>query len=486
MPTIVLHIAYLTAGLSMLMILPVLTAMSRAESDGLEIFFASAVLVAGVSLALITALRGITASVRRYHALILVCLVWPVIAAIAAIPIWFLTELSYGGAVFEAVSAITTTGFTLVSNLETLPVSVHVWRSALQWYGGLLTLLAVTQILAPLSVGGLPPRQLSFIDESDVRTQVRTITQVRLIGTAYGVTTLACLLWLLLSSASPLEALNLSLTAVSTGGMTMHNAPIATYVSTLGQFGLIAFMIVGATSIVWQGMILRGDFQQLARHREAYFTLGAIAVLGIVLGLRYQLTSTGDLSGLLAAMREGLFAAASLVSTTGFHVREESFSVLPIGVVFGFLVVGGGALSTAGGLKMFRVGILCAQSVRELSLSLFPHGVDPLNVGGRRWQSDALQGVYAMVLAFVLVFALTVAVLSYQDLAFEPAIMAGISALSNAGPVYGAGPDALQPWPPLSSFGSASLAALSGAMILGRIELLAFFSIINVAYWRSR
>ena len=86
-----------------------------------------------------------------------------------------------------------------------------------------------------------------------------------------------------------------------------------------------------------------------------------------------------------------------------------------------------------------------AQSVRELSLSLFPHGVEPLNVGGRRWQPDALQGIYAVVLAIVIVLALTVAVLSVQGLAFEPTIMAGIAALSNAGPVYGAGPDAQAP-----------------------------------------
>ena len=266
----------------------------------------------------------------------------------------------------------------------------------------------------------------------------------------------------------------------------MHDGPIDTYVPPVGQFGLIVFMVIGATSVIWQAMVLRGDVQQLSRHREAYYLIGVIAVLGLVIGARYLTSSSGDLSGLLTALREGMFAAASLVSTTAYHVREESFSVLPTGVIFALVLVGGGALSTAGGLKMFRVGILCAQSARELSLSLFPHGVDPLTVGGRRWEPNALQGIYAMVLAFALVLAITVAVLSYQGLAFEPAIMAGIAALSNAGPLYGAGPDAEQPWTSLSSFGSASLAALSAAMILGRIELLAFFSVVNLTYWRSR
>ena len=166
MPTIVLQFAFLTAGLSVLMAVPVLTALSRGDRAGFSVFLATLVLVAAISLALITALRGTTAPVRRYHALSLAVLAWPLLGLIAALPIWFLSELTFGEAAFEAVSAVTTTGFTLVANLEALPVSVHLWRGALQWYGGLLTLLAVTQILAPLAVGGLPQRQLSFIDDS--------------------------------------------------------------------------------------------------------------------------------------------------------------------------------------------------------------------------------------------------------------------------------------------------------------------------------
>ena len=91
-----------------------------------------------------------------------------------------------------------------------------------------------------------------------------------------------------------------------------------------------------------------------------------------------------------------------------------------------------------------------------------------------------------MVLAFVLVLASTVCALSLQDIGFEPAVIASLAALSNAGPVYGAGPDAGQPWLALSSFPAISLSALSVAMILGRIELLALFSLLNIAYWRSR
>ncbi len=486
MPTIVLHLAFLTAGLCALMVFPVLTALSRGDSEGLAVFLSVGLLSAGVSVALITALRGITGPARRVHALALVCIAWPALAATAAVPIWFLAEMPFAEAVFEALSAITTTGFTLIDNLDAVPASVLSWRTGLQWYGGFLVLLAVTLILAPLGIGGLPQRRLSFTDDSDQTQQFRLFSQVRLIGIAYLLTTLACILWLLLAGVSPFEAVNLTLATVSTGGMTIHDGPIDTYVPPAGQIGLIAFMIVGGTSIIWQSMLLRGDREQLIRHREAYYGIGLIVVLGIAMGELYHIASDRDLANLITAMREGLFAAASIVSTTGYHVREESFSVLPVGVLFALVLIGGCAMSTSGGLKLFRIGILCGQAIRELSLSLFPHGVNPLSVGGRRWDRNALQGIYAMVLAFALTLAITVAILSYQGLPFEPSVIAAIAALSNAGPVYGAGPDAGQPWPALTAFPPASLAALSGAMILGRIELLAMLAIVNVAYWRSR
>jgi trk system potassium uptake protein TrkH len=486
MPTIVLHLAFITGGLSALMLFPALTAWSRGESDAALVFVTTAILAAGGSLALIVALRGITVPARRVHALMLVCLVWPLLAAIAAVPIWLTAEKSYLNAMFEALSAVTTTGFTLIGNLDAAPAAILAWRAGLQWYGGFLALLAVTLILAPLAIGGLPQRRLSFMDESAQSRQIRLVSQIRLIGVAYGMTTLACLLWLLAASVPQFEALCLAMATVSTGGMTVHDGPIETFVSPLGQVGLIGFMIIGSTSIIWQGMILRADRQQLAQHRESYYGLALILVIGLVIATSYH-SALGRTPGtLLTALREGIFTAASIVSTTGFHVREESFSVLPVGVLFALVLVGGGAMSTAGGLKLFRVGILAAQGARELSLSLFPHGVDPLVVGGRRWDREILQGIYAMVLVFAVVMVGTMAVLSYQGIPFEPAMIASISAMSNAGPIFGAGPDAGQPWPSLSSFPPASLVALSVAMILGRIELLALFSVLNFAYWRSR
>jgi trk system potassium uptake protein len=142
-------------------------------------------------------------------------------------------------------------------------------------------------------------------------------------------------------------------------------------------------------------------------------------------------------------------------------------------------------MSTAGGLKLFRMGVLLVHSERELSRSLFPHGVQKMHFGGRSWRTG-VQAIYAMVLSALLVLTATVLVLSFSGMSFAPAVTASVAALSNVGPIYGAGPEPGLPWPPVGQAPGPALVALSVAMIVGRVEVLALFGVLNVSYWRRR
>jgi Trk-type K+ transport system membrane component len=230
----------------------------------------------------------------------------------------------------------------------------------------------------------------------------------------------------------------------------------------------------------------RRDGHQLLRHRESYAVIGATLAIGLVLAELYHLAAGKGFANLPTALLEGLFAGSSLISTTGFHVREESFSVLPLAVLFLCALVGGGAMSTAGGLKMFRIGVLLRQGERELSKSLFPHGVKTTRAGGHIWIDDDVRGIYAMVVASVLVLAFTSTGLALAGLPFAPATAAALAAFSNIGPLYGAGPIAGEPWPALSGLPAHGLGFLGIAMVAGRIEVLALFGVLNIAYWRNR
>ena len=486
MSAVIRHLAIVLIGLSVLMLLPALMALADADRSAAAAFITPAILTAGLAGSIIVALRDLTPPLSRVGSLILIIVTWPCLALVAALPLARISALTFGSSVFECLSALTTTGMSLIVDLDSQPVALLFWRALLQWYGGALTLVMMVLLLAPMAVGGLPHRRISLVSRTRTGFGGRIASQVRIILTAYVFTTLACMVWLVASGVSPAEAGFLALSTISTGGMTPRDGPLDSYVPVFGQIGLIIFMIVGATSILWQGMILRRDGHQLLRHRESYAVIGAAVAVGLVLAELYHLAAGRGLAKLPAALLEGLFAGASLISTTGFHVREESFSVLPLAVLFLCALVGGGAMSTAGGLKMFRVGVLLRQAERELSKSLFPHRIKTTRAGGHVWIDDDVRGIYAMVVASVLVLAFTSAGLALAGLPFAPATAAALAAFSNIGPLYGAGPIAAEPWPALSSLPAHGLGFLGIAMIAGRIEVLALFGVLNIAYWRNR
>ena len=486
MSAIIRHLAIVLIGLSVLMVLPALMALADADRSAAVAFITPAILTAGLAGGIIVALRDLTPPLSRVGSLFLIIVTWPSLALIAALPLARISALTFGSSVFESLSALTTTGMSLIADLDSQPAALLFWRALLQWYGGALTLVMMVLLLAPMAVGGLPHRRISLVSRTRTRFGGRIAKQVQIILTAYVFTTLACMVWLVASGVSPAEGVFLALSTISTGGMTPRDGPLDSYVPVFGQIGLIIFMIVGATSILWQGMILRRDGHQLLRHRESYTVIGAALAVGLILAELYHLAAGKSFANLPTALLEGLFAGASLISTTGFHVREESFSVLPLAVLFLCALVGGGAISTAGGLKMFRVGVLLRQAERELSKSLFPHGVKTTRAGGHVWIDDDVRGIYAMVVASVLILAFTSTSLALAGLPFAPATAAALAAFSNIGPLYGAGPIAAEPWPALSSLPAHGLGFLGIAMVAGRIEVLALFGVLNIAYWRNR
>ena len=485
MGAIVFYLSILLFGLAGLTILPVLAAIGGGDDRLAGLFLVSGLVIATLAGGLIAALRGLIRPLDRMGSLLLAVAAWPVLGLAAALPIAMSGAAGYGLAIFETVSALTTTGFTTFAEPQDLPAAVILWRAALQWYGGFLTLLMLVLVLAPLEAGGLPHRHVSLAGGTAPRQRERIGRMTRIMVLAYLITSVACLLWLVLSEVDPFEALALTFATVSTGGLAPRAAPIDAYVPPVGQIGLIVFMIVGATSVLWQGMIVRRDSHQLRRHRESYAVIVFAVVLGLVIAELYHLAAGRDLGAFGFALREGLFAGASLVSTTGFHVREESLSVLPPAAIVAVALIGGGAMSTAGGLKLFRLGVLIVHAERELGRSLFPHGVQKIRFGGHQWRGG-VQAIYTMVLSAVLVLTAAILVLSFSGMAFAPAITAGVAALSNVGPIYGAGPDPAAPWPPVAALSAPALVTLGVAMVLGRVEIVALFAVLNIAYWRRR
>ncbi len=486
MRTIVQLLSVLSFGLGALMILPAVFAFSTGDFASASTFLACSAAIMAVTGAMMLAMRGTVMPAGRFVGLAIVVLTWPVLAALATLPYLVTAGFATPLAFFDALSALTTTGFSLRHEVLDLARPLILWRAILQWFGGLLTLTMLVLILSPLGIGGLPQRTLAFLSRNASRRQAAIARHIVQLAISLFVLAIVCALWLSAAGTPLFDALCLAFSAVSTGGLAPRAGGLDVYVSTAGQVGLMIFMAIGASSVLWQGMIARLDWRAAAEHRETYFLFAAMILAGLTIGEIAHQSGGGTFSDHLSRFREGLFAAVSLISTTGFHVREHSFSALPVVVVLAGALVGGGAMSTAGGVKFFRIGILVTDARRHLTASLYPHAVHSRWIGSRPWNARELQGGYIMILGFAAALAITIVMLSICGLTFDEAVSAGFAALANIGPIYDGGPDAARPWIEPNDMNILALGVLDVAMIAGRIEILAMASVFNFVYWQHR
>ncbi len=177
--------------------------------------------------------------------------------------------------------------------------------------------------------------------------------------------------------------------------------------------------------------------------------------------------------GAWVAIRDGLFPATSLITTSGFEVRNASFEIFPIALVAILLAVGAASFSTAGGIKLFRIGSMLVQAHRELTRLIYPHGIRPSRLGGQPYDIQVMKAIWSGFLAFILAAVALSLLLASTEIPYEGAMLAALSALSNAGPVYASDWAAASGWPSYGEMDTISHLGLCFGMILGRLEVVA-------------
>ncbi len=466
-------------GLALAMLLP--AAISVVSHDGAAADF---LLVSGLtgflSGAIFFALQGHRPRFDRSAGFVLAAALWVVIPLIAAIPFALRAHLGYVAALFEAVSGFTTTGATIFRSLAGTGPSIIMWRAELQWLGGLATLVTVVTILAPAGVGGLSSRGLAVLGGFSEAGPERVAQGLRRLVTLYALFTGLCIILLFLAGIPTFDAICLAMSTVSTGGFMPVDGNLSIYGSPFGEAVVALFMVVGATSIIFHRSVLEGRWSTLLGHRETWWVVGVMAVVGVLYGWVFH---TGE--NLAAALGEGLFSSISLISTTGFETRPGGLSAIPDTLVL-FLAIGGaGALSTAGGLKYYRIGAMIVQSMHELKRLVFPHSVRSTRFGSQPYDLNLMKAIWAnLVVAFTIIIVAALA-LSLSLPAFDASMVAAVSAFSNIGPLYShewlIGPS----WPAYADFGVFAQLTMIVTMILGRIEVIVLFASLYAAYWRS-
>ena len=467
---------------SLLMLVPLAFALA-AHDPAEQAFLVSMALTAGSGLAMSATMRRFRRELQARDGFLLVTLTWLLLPAFGALPMLLaIPGLSFTDGYFEAMSGLTTTGATVLTGLETLPVSINVWRCFMVLVGGMGIIVLVVAILPLLGVGGA---QL-FKSEAagpikDQKLTPRIAETARGLWAVYFATAAACFVAFHLAGMSWTDAFIHMCSTMGLGGFAAYDASFGHFRSAAIECVTIVFMTIAGINfalyfVAWRKRsvwVVLGDVEA-----RSYLLLLAGSVLAVALFLVLH----GTYPDFATALRHAAFSVVSIATTTGFATVDYSqWPVFaPVFMLFlcSFATCAG---STGGGIKLVRSLLLLKQARFELLRVLHPRAVAPVTLGAARVPPEVMASVIAFMLLYGSVMALATMLLLLSGLDLVSAATAVIACVNNTGPGLGeVGPAGN--YQGLSDFQTWVCAAL---MLLGRLELISVLVVLTPAFWRK-
>lgn len=422
-------------------------------------------------------------AVGRREGMLIVTLTWLLFSFFGMLPYYLGGYIdNVTDAYFETMSGFTTTGSTILTDIEALPEGTLFWRSLTQWQGG-IGMIVFSVALMPL-FGGSGAASQMFNAEVTGITHERfrpRITQVakRLWGVYLFLTAFLTVL-LYLGPMNLFDAINHSMTCMATGGYSTKNASVAYWNSPYTEYLLSIFMCIGATNMTLIYFFLNGKFGKLFKDEEVRWFYGIVVIaVSITTAWVY---SNGMVPELEPAFRQAFFQVATLLSTCGYATADYN-QWGPFFWLFSFLlmVICGCAGSTCGGLKTGRFVILWKNLFNEFKKQTHPHAVIPVRMNGRAVPSETVHRVQAFAFIYVSVIMVSSFILMADGGGFEESLGATVSAISNSGPGLGrCGPVYNYAW-----MSDLSKWVLAFTMMTGRLELFTVLTILLPNFWKQ-
>lgn len=479
MNLIVFILGHLLCGLGAAMLVPAFVDAAVDNADWQAFVWAGAV-TAFIGGAMILTSKGVHRPLSRSQGFILTFLAWSIIAAFGALPFLF-AELPIGiaDAYFEAMSGLTTTGSTVLTGLDNAPPGILLWRSMLQWLGGIGIVVMAIALLPFLRVGGMQLFQMESSDKSDkVMPQIKRITLF--MCQVYLAMTVLCALSLWVAGMSGFEAVNHAMTTVSTGGYSTSDDSIGHFKSPTIEWIVTVFMVLGALPFILFLKTVLGDRWALVRDPQVQGLVFVIAISSAAIALWLSRTTGLPFAD---AIRHTAFNITSVVTTTGFaSVDYGTWGPMVTGAFFLLTFVGGCTGSTSGGIKVFRFQILVL-ALRVYALRLFhPHRAFTPSFGGRPVSFDIMHAVVLFLAVYLVSVGIIGFALAAMGLDFVTAFSGAATALGNVGPGLGA---TIGPAGNFATLPEGAKWVLTFAMLLGRLELFTVLVLLSPDFWRA-
>ncbi len=471
-------IGLLVAVLGITMLIPMAADLYYDTGHG-PVFLESAVitLASGAVMALASA-SGVSARLSLQQSFLLASGVWVALPLFGAVP--FLlgpTEVTVVDAVFEAMSGLTTTGSTVFVGLDQMPAGVLLWRSMLQWFGGIGIIVVAMVFLPELRVGGMQIFRSEAFDTGG-KVLPRAAQIAAGISAAYAGLTLICHLAYLAVGMSGFEALNHALTTMSTGGFSTYDTSFARF-QGMPEYVASVFMVLAGLPFVRYVQIMAGSTRPMLRDTQVRAFLLTIAALVAAI-TAYRIIANDDNAE--HAFREALFHVTSIITGTGYaSVDYQLWGGFPVVLFFFIGLIGGCAGSTCCSIKIFRYQLLIAAVRTQIRRIHAPNGVFTPRYDGRAVSEDVLSSVASFFVIFVLTLGIFSVLLSLTGLDFVTSVSGAATAIANVGP--GLGP-IIGPAGNFAPLNDAAKWLLTLAMFLGRLELLVVMVIFLPRFWR--
>ncbi len=418
-------------------------------------------------------------NIGKREGYIIVSLTWVSISVFGALPFFFSGAIpSYTDAFFETMSGFSTTGATIIQNIEATPKGLLFWRSLTQWLGGMGIIVFTLAILPILGVGGM---QL-FIAEAPGTTPTRLHPKIadtakRLWG-IYVVFTLVQALLMMLGGLDFFDAINHAFTTMSTGGFSTRNDSIAAF-SPYIQYVTIFFMILGGTSFTLNYFLLKGKINRVLENEEFKFYILVLVVFSLAItGFLFF----GSHINLEKAFRDSLFQVVSIVTTTGYITSDYlSWTGSLWFLIFLLMFTGGCIGSTGGGIKMIRHLVLLKNMRLEFKRLIHPMAVLPIRVSGKSIPQTIINNFLAFVIIYITCIAVGSGIMTFFGLDFETAIGSTLASIGNIGPGIGS----VGPVDNFAFIPDGGKWVLSFLMLAGRLELFTVFLIFSPSFYKQ-
>jgi trk system potassium uptake protein TrkH len=424
--------------------------------------------------------RKSSKDVGKREGYIVVTAGWLLFSFVGALPFYISREIpSFTDAFFETMSGFTTTGASILNDIEAMSHGLLFWRSLTQWLGGMGFIVLSLAILPILGIGGM---QLFVAEVPGIKLDKlhpRIKETARLLWGIYLILTVAETILLWLGGMTLFDAVNHAFTTMATGGYSTKQASIAYWTSPYIQYVITFFMILAGTNFTILYFSLNRKFDKIWKNDEFKFYIGTILFFTLIVGASLYMSQS---SGIEKSFRDALFQVVSIITTTGYVTADYLlWGPFIITAIFILMFFGGSAGSTGGGIKSVRILLVLKNSLNELKRLVHPNAIIPVRFNKLVVSEQIISNILAFIVIYILIFVIGTVIMTGIGLDFESAMGATITCLGYIGPGIGTvGPAGnFYHVPDIGKW------VLSFLMLLGRLELFTVIIIFSPAFWKK-